>query len=145
MKRLVLVAVVLLLAAPDQPPSYEIDDDYVAVRRDVLAQMNASDVNLPECEKALSGAQKGLQEAEEQIKGLRAAIDQLTTQKTWLEAHVRGLEEALGRGPTVGESLVAGWEDVDAAVACGGCWALGTAQCLGLAWIFNQEGMRTTP
>jgi len=132
--RLLAVLVLLATTGPDNgPPTKPGDEHYTQVRKDVLAQLNAADVNLPKCESALISAQKDLQAAAQALKDLKTAADELQAQKTVLET-------ALTKATQTREST---WiEDVDAPVACAGCWTLGTAQCVGLAWVFNQPGFQ---
>ena len=44
----------------------------------------------------------------------------------------------MGREASFADNL----EAMDEELACAMCWGLGTLQCVGLAWIFNQEAMR---
>jgi hypothetical protein len=132
--RLLAVLVLLATTGPDAgPPTKPGDEHYTQVRKDVLAAMNAADINLPKCESALASAQKDLQTAAQVMTELKAAADELARQKATLEAALTGAAQA--QTPTWLTAL----EDVDAPVACAGCWALGTAQCVGLAWVFNQS------
>lgn len=119
MMRLVMV---LLATAVTLPPTYEVDEDYIAVRRDVLAIMDAAEQNLALCEPALQAAQDDLRALQTEVDGLRAAAEELRAQKAVLEP---GFAE--------------GWE-APLGLAVG--WTLGTAQCVGLAWVFNQDDFR---
>jgi len=130
------------MADDDQPPAYDIDDDYVAVRRDVLANLNAADINLPKCETALDEAQGELVRGQENIDKLSGVIDTLQSQKRVLEAHITALETVMQREPTYGDQFVRGWEKADGPLGLLVGWGVGTAQCIGLAWVFNQEGFR---
>lgn len=134
--------VLALILATTLPPTRPVDDDYTAVRKDVLEKMNLSDINLPKCEKALAGAQDELVAAAAQVAELRAAATALQDQKTLLTAHIAALETVLQRGPSVGDQFAMGWERVDAPLGLALGWGIGTAQCVGLAWAFNQPSMR---
>jgi hypothetical protein len=138
-----MALLVLSAAAPaDRPESYKVDENYVAVRVDVLSVMNVAEDNLAKCELALDGAQEDLQEQAGEIEALRTAAAELGRQKAALAAHVTILEQALARGPTVSSEIAQSLEAMDEELACAGCWALGTLQCVGLAWVFNQADFR---
>jgi hypothetical protein len=131
--------VMALLAVAAAAPSYEVDEDYIAVRKDVLAVMDAAEQNLARCEPALQAAQDDLRALKTEADGLRAAARELQSQKALLEAHVTALETVLQREPGFAE----GWERVDGPLGLAAGWGLGTAQCVGLAWVFNQDGFRS--
>lgn len=135
----ILTATLLLAMAGDLPPSKPLDDNYTAVRKDVLAKLNAADVNLAKCEARLQKAQEDLRAARDHIAELDAAARELQSQKTLLEAHITTLETMLGREPT----FIEGWEQVDGPLGLATGWGIGTLQCVGLAWVFNQEGFRS--
>jgi hypothetical protein len=120
------------------PPTKPVDDDYTAVRKDVLAKMNLADINLPGCEAGLAKAQNDLQAAQAHIVDLEAAARELQSQKALLKAHITALETVLQREPGFAE----GWEEVDGPLGLAVGWGVGTAQCVGLAWVFNQKGFR---
>lgn len=136
------LALVIALAAA-LPPSYEVDENYVAVRKDVLAQMDAADKNLPKCEAGLTKAQEDLQTAQKHIDELQAKARELQQHKALLEAHITALETVLQREPSYGDQFVRGWEEVDGPVGLAVGWSVGTFQCIGLAWVFNQDGFRS--
>lgn len=138
MSRLILALVILSLLPPTKP----VDDDYTAVRKDVLESLNLADINLPKCEAALAASRDEIVAAQLQIAELRAAAETLQKQKTALEAHITGLESALNREPSYGDQFVRGWERIDGPVGLGVGWGLGTLQCVGLAWVFNQDAFR---
>lgn len=140
--RAILMAGLLTAMAGDLPPTKALDDDYTAVRKDVLETMNLADINLPKCEAGLDEAQNDLQAAQAHIVELEAAARQLQSQKALLEAHITALETVLQRQPTYGEQFAGGWEQIDGPLGLATGWTLGTAQCVGLAWVFNQEGFR---
>lgn len=135
-----LITVIVLAAT--LPPSYKVDDDYTAVRNDVLAQMNAADKNLPKCEAKLDKAQDDLLRLRVHADELRAATRELGEQKRLLKAHITALETVLQRGPTYGDQFVTTWEQIDGGVGLATGYALGTAQCVGMAWVFNQPEFR---
>ena len=140
------IIILALTAQTAGPPTKPLDQDYTAVRQDVLAQLNLSDLNLPVCEKSLVMAQGELERAQINIDDLKKAADELQTQKRVLEDHVLKLESLLAHHETrdtAAATMVRGWEQVDAPLACAACWAMGTGQCVGLAWIFNQNGFRS--
>jgi len=112
--------ILLTILVATLPPTYNVDDDYTAVRKDVLAQMNLADINLPLCEARLEKAQEDLQAAEANIAELRETVLR----------------------PTYGQQFSRGWEQVDGPLGLTTGYVLGTAQCLGMAWVFNQPEFR---
>lgn len=134
------LALVLSLVAT-LPPAKPLDDDYVAVRKDVFQKLEAADANLPVCEQALARAQEQLQAAQLNINDIKAAGDELQRQKKVLDAHVQNLESII-TGYTDENAFVAGWEEVDGVLGIGLGYVIGTGQCIGLAWVFNQPGFR---
>ena len=121
-----------LLIVSTLPPTKPVDENYTAVRNDVLAQMNAADVNLPKCEEALDEAQKELQRAKVEMIELRAAAEALKQQNEILKA-------LIDNRPATG-GFVEAWEQIDGPVGLTLGWGIGTLQCVGLAWVFNQDG-----
>ena len=112
--------------------------DYVLVRADVLARLEAADNNLPRAEEALRKAQADLQE-------LKKAADQLQAQKTILESHITLLEKTLeiqrkvcADGSSVSQQVAgmaaSAWETLDAPAA----FVTGAGMCVGIAWGLNQ-------
>ena len=140
--RVILTAILLTTMTSNLPPTKPIDDDYTAVRKDVLAKMNLADINLPLCESGLKSAQDELMDAEVRLARMRQAAEELQQQKLTLEAHITALETVLQRPPSYGDQFVMGWERVDGPVGLGVGWGVGTLQCVGLAWVFNQEAFR---
>lgn len=136
---LITASVLLTLAAgpDDGPPVKDKPGPYVEVRRDVLDQLNLSDLNLPKCESALKKSGEELLAAADDIKKLREAVKALEKQKQELEAYATQLEAA--KDPS---RIKKGWETVDGSLGLGIGWALGTAQCVGLAYVFNQPAFR---
>jgi len=140
--RAALVAAILVAfpstAQAPAPAALDVDAtcvNYAAthtlVRNDVLAKMDAAEVNLPKCEDALRQAQADLQ-------AMKAAAEELQRQKDLLQEHVKLLEQVIQaqpapREPTVADTVGAVWEWVDAPVA----FAAGTGMCIGVAWGLN--------
>ncbi len=133
------VALLVIPAAP--PAALDVDatcvnyaETHTLVRNDVLAKMDAADVNLPKCEEALTQAQKDLQ-------AMKAAADELQRQKALLQEHVKLLEAAIRAQPApqttpdaVAAAIEGAWEWADAPIA----FVAGTGMCVGVAWGLNQ-------
>lgn len=106
---------------------------HTLVRNDVLAKMDAAEVNLPKCEDALRQAQTDLQ-------ALKAAVDELQRQKALLQEHVKLLEAVARVQPpqttpaAVGAAIEDAWEWADAPLA----FVAGTGMCVGVAWGLTQ-------
>ena len=160
--RLLAMASLLMLAADAPPAALAVDstcvdyaETHTLVRKDVLAQLNTSDKNLPECEDNLAAAQADLIPAKSDLKQARsdlialqkAAIEQRAViaeykaQKRVLEGHITKLEGIVCPEPTVGDQIVQGWEEVDGFVGVGAGYVLGTGMCVGMAWVFNQPSL----
>ncbi len=151
-----LIAMTLLAAQPADAPrvkKIEGDDAYVAVRVDAFVAMEAAETNLPICEKSLGQAQKDLGAAQAHVDELHAAAKALEQQKQDLEAHITRLESVIKRyedytntlvqlaehnDPSVVDQIGDGWEEVDGTVGLVAGWTVGTLQCVGLAYVFNQ-------
>jgi hypothetical protein len=140
MSRWLTFAALLAATGPDNgPPTKVVDEHYTAVRKDVLAQMNVADINLPKCESALAGAQVELKKAAVQLDEMERAAQTLQAQKMLLEAHVTTLETLIARQRSDFSDV---WEQVDGPLGLAVGWGVGTAQCVGLAWVFNQPAMK---
>ena len=137
-----LVPLFALLSLPAQapgPPALAVGADCAAyakthtlVRNDVLAKMDAADVNLPKCEAALAKAQADL-------LALNAAFDKLQAQKTQLVEHVALLERVLKEQREVcyggaARAVEDAWEWADAPLA----FTAGAGMCIGVAWGLTQ-------
>jgi hypothetical protein len=133
---------VVLLALPaNTPAALDVDatcvnyaETHTLVRNDVLAKMDAAEVNLPICEAALTQAQADLQ-------AMKAAAEELQKQKALLQEHVKMLERVIQAQPApqttpdaVATAIEGVWEWVDAPVA----FAAGTGMCVGVAWGLTQ-------
>lgn len=106
--------------------------DYTLVRDDVLATLNAADKNLPM-------AEESLRKAQEDLRSLKAAAEELQRQKTVLVDHVSRLETIIEQQrracePSVAGQFEAAWEWADAPLA----FAAGAGMCVGLAWGLNE-------
>lgn len=138
----VAVVFAALLALPAQAPAALAVDatcvnyatTHTLVRNDVLAKLDAADVNLPKCEEALTQAQKDLQ-------ALKEAADELQRQKALLQQHVKLLEKVIQAQPApqttpdaVAAAIEGAWEWADAPLA----FAAGTGMCIGVAWGLRQ-------
>lgn len=106
---------------------------HILVRHDVLARLEAADSNLPKAEAALAQAQ-------EDLRALKAAADELQRQKGVLEGHIGLLEKTLDlQRKACASSELAGlahatWEAVDATVG----FVAGAGMCVGMVWGLNQ-------
>jgi hypothetical protein len=140
MSRWLTFAALLAATGPDNgPPTKPVDEHYTAVRKDVLAQMNVADINLPKCEAALKDAQAELKKAAVQLDEMERAAQTLQAQKMLLEAHVTTLETMLQRQQSQFADV---WDQIDGPLGLAVGWGVGTAQCVGLAWVFNQPAMK---
>lgn len=134
----------MLLAAQDHGPAAMAVDpktcgqragEYMLVRNDVLAGLNDSDKNLQRAELALAHAQADL-------RVMKAAADELQSQKTVLLDHVKRLESVIEQQkaiceltkPGVGDVAAEVWEWADAPLS----FAAGAGVCVGLAWSLNE-------
>lgn len=150
---LTLMTMTLLAADSPRVKKIEGDDAYVAVRADAFVVMEAAETNLPVCEKSLSQAQTDLGKAQAHVDELHAAAKALERQKKDLNDHITRLEHVIKRyedytntlnqlaehnNPSVVDQLGDGWEEVDGTVGLVSGWAVGTLQCIGLAYVFNQ-------
>lgn len=156
MRMLLIATMTMMAAAPADGPrvkKIEGDDAYVAVRVDAFVTMEAAETNLPICEKSLSQAQVDLGQAQAHVDELHAAAKALEGQKKDLEDHITRLENVIKRYEDYTNTLVQlqehnkqsvvdqlgdGWEEVDGTVGLVSGWAVGTLQCIGLAYVFNQ-------
>jgi hypothetical protein len=107
---------------------------HTLIRNDVLAKMDAAEVNLPKCEDALRQAQTDLQ-------ALKSAVDELQRQKALLQEHVKLLEKVIQAQPApqttpndVAAAIEGAWEWADAPLA----FVAGTGMCVGVAWGLTQ-------
>lgn len=123
------------LADDPGPPAKALPDDdgYTAVRDDVLATLNAESKLLGECQGELRAAQDDVRRQTAVARDYQTAVAELRRQKAELVEYAR-LVRDLAPAPDGGW----GWEDIDGSVGLGTGYVLGTAQCLGLAWAFNQ-------
>lgn len=146
--KMALILIAMLAATPAGPRVKKIydDEDYVAVRVDAFMAMEAAETNLPICEKSLSQAQKDLGQAQAHVDELHAAAKALEQQKKDLEAHITRLESLVkiyeNKSDRIVDQIGQGWEEVDGTVGLVAGWAVGTGQCIGLAYVFNQPAFR---
>lgn len=132
--------IALLVLPAATPAALDVDatcvnyaETHTLVRNDVLAKMDAAEVNLPKCEDALRQAQTDLQ-------ALKAAVDELQRQKALLQEHVKLLEAVARVQPpqttpaAVGAAIEGAWEWADAPLA----FVAGTGMCVGVAWGLTQ-------
>lgn len=147
MRALILLAT-LLLPQQGSDAGLEVDKDcftYAAthslVRNDVLERLYAAEQNLPKAEAVLEKAQVDL-------IALKAAADELQSQKTLLQQHIVVLESVLkaqqalcSAGPApaqipdvIGKMAADAWETVDMPLG----FVAGAGMCIGVAWGLNQ-------
>lgn len=126
----------LSLLAIQQPAALAVDartcgqyaGEYTLVRNDVLAALNDADKNLPR-------AEDSLRKAQEDLRSLKAAADELAAQKRVLLDHVARLESVIKhQQPSVGDQVEEAWEWADAPLAL----VAGAGMCVGLAWGLNE-------
>jgi hypothetical protein len=137
----ILVALAVLIADA-RPAAVAVDErtcgqyagEYTLVRSDVLAKLNDADKNLPAAEAALARAQ-------EDLRALKAAADELARQKTVLVDHVQRLDAVIrqqqqvcGVGQRTPDVVSLVWEEVDAPLS----FVAGAGMCIGLAWGLNE-------
>lgn len=106
---------------------------FVIVPDEMFVVLNAAEGNLEICEKSLTIAATTLVEAQ-------ANIDELHLAAITLQQQVKILQGM--PGPTVGDQATRAWEEVDGVAGLLAGWAVGTGQCIGLAWVFNQPAMK---
>jgi hypothetical protein len=143
----------MIMMTATLPPSKPLDDNYVAVRKDVFETLNLSDINLPKCEVKLADAQRDLALGQININELHSAAKALEGQKRDLELHIERLGAVIKRyedytaavvavseqtKPGLADQLFSGWEEVDGSVGLFAGYALGTGTCVGMAYVFNQ-------
>lgn len=111
------------------------DDGYTAVRDDVLTRLNTESKLLGECQTALRAGQDDVRRQTAVARDYERAVAELRRQKAELLEHAQALRELAATADDDGSWS---WEDIDGGVGLGTGYVLGTAQCLGLAWAFNQ-------
>lgn len=153
MRTLVLLSLAMIAPADDRPPAAPVDatcvdykDTHVLVRRDVLTELDKSHTKLGLCEQSLSRAQTDMRKLDAHVDSLDSVIGRHESQQKILQEHITHLEHVIQRQNdyiTTLESARPGfwegaWENVDGMVGLGAGYALGTATCVGMAWVFNQ-------
>ena len=152
MRSLAILAL-MMITPTDVPAALAVDaqcldhaDTHLLVRRDVMETLDKAHTKLGICEPALAVAQDDLGRLQSHITAVEGVVDAHVRQRELLQQHITGLESLITRQNdyirTLEESragmLAEGWESVDGMVGLGSGYVLGTATCVGMAWVFNQ-------